>query len=188
MPTILPYQPTWASEFLALAKIIRDSLGDLAQRIDHIGSTAVPGLAAKDIIDILVTVAQLAPAVEAAFNTVGFQRNTDIDHDHQPPGERLPAGSWSKWLFKPPADLRPVNVHVRLSGHPNQRYALLFRDYFRSHPATAQSYAELKLRLAQNLADPQTYPDMKDPAVDLIFFAAEDWVASTGWQPGPPDF
>jgi GrpB-like predicted nucleotidyltransferase (UPF0157 family) len=76
---------------------------------------------------------------------------------------------------------------VRVQGRPNQRYALLFRDYLRLHPASAGAYAELKRRLAQHLADPQTYPDVKDPAVDLIYFAAEAWAAATGWQPGPSD-
>ena len=74
-----------------------------------------------------------------------------------------------------------------MHGRANQRYALLFRDYLRTHPTTAAAYAELKRRLAQNLADPDTYPDVKDPAVDLIYFAAEEWAAATRWNPGPSD-
>jgi len=58
----------------------------------------------------------------------------------------------------------------------------------RAHPATAEAYAELKRRLAANLADWQTYPEVKDPAVDLIYFAAEEWATNTGWQIGPSDF
>jgi GrpB-like predicted nucleotidyltransferase (UPF0157 family) len=57
----------------------------------------------------------------------------------------------------------------------------------RTHPATACAYARLKRRLAQHLADPETYPDVKDPAVDLVYFAAQDWAAATAWQPGPSD-
>ena len=72
---------------------------------------------------------------------------------------------------------------MRRQGAPNQRYPLLFRDYLRAHPKTAQAYAELKRRLAANLADPFTYPDVKDPAVDLIYLAAEEWAARTGWRP-----
>jgi GrpB-like predicted nucleotidyltransferase (UPF0157 family) len=67
-------------------------------------------------------------------------------------------------------------------GRANQRYPLLFRDYLRMHPATAEAYGELKRRLAQNLADWETYPDVKDPAVDLIYFAAEDWATASGWR------
>jgi GrpB-like predicted nucleotidyltransferase (UPF0157 family) len=76
---------------------------------------------------------------------------------------------------------------MRVQGRANQRYPLLFRDYLRTHPATAQAYAELKRRLAQHLADPRMYPEVKDPAVDLIYLAAEDWAAATLWQPGPSD-
>ena len=63
---------------------------------------------------------------------------------------------------------------MRVQGRANQRYALLFRDYLRAHPATAEAYAELKRRLAQHLADPRMYPEVKDPAVDLIYLAAEE--------------
>ena len=76
---------------------------------------------------------------------------------------------------------------MRVQGRANQRYALLFRDFLRTHPATAAAYGELKRQLAQHLADIQTYTDVKDPAVDLIYFAAEDWAAATGWQPEPPN-
>jgi GrpB-like predicted nucleotidyltransferase (UPF0157 family) len=65
--------------------------------------------------------------------------------------------------------------------------SLLFRDYLRTHPATAQAYAELKQRLAEHLADPQMYPQVKDPAVYLIYLAAQDWAQITGWEPEPTD-
>jgi GrpB-like predicted nucleotidyltransferase (UPF0157 family) len=78
-------------------------------------------------------------------------------------------------------------VHVRIQAAANQRYPILFRDYLRAHPASAEAYAELKRRLAQHLADARTYPDVKDPAVDLIYLAAEAWAAATGWQQGPSD-
>ena len=55
------------------------------------------------------------------------------------------------------------------------------------NPATAEAYAELKRRLARSLADPQTYPEVKDLAVDLIYLAAKDWAAATNWQAGPSD-
>jgi GrpB-like predicted nucleotidyltransferase (UPF0157 family) len=74
-----------------------------------------------------------------------------------------------------------------VQGRPNQRYPLLFRDYLQTHPATAAAYAELKRQLAQHLADWQTYPDVKDPAVDLIYFAAEEWAVASGWSPRPSD-
>jgi GrpB-like predicted nucleotidyltransferase (UPF0157 family) len=92
-----------------------------------------------------------------------------------------------KYLFTEPPGQRRINIHVRVAGRYNQRYPLLFRDYLRVHPATAQAYAALKRQLAEHLADPETYPDVKDPAVDLIYLAAENWATLTGWKPGPPD-
>ena len=78
-------------------------------------------------------------------------------------------------------------MHVRVQGRANQRYPLLFRDYLRAHPGPTGAYAELKRRLAAHLADPDTYPEVKDPAVDLIYFAAEEWAEVTGWEPGESD-
>jgi GrpB-like predicted nucleotidyltransferase (UPF0157 family) len=58
----------------------------------------------------------------------------------------------------------------------------LFRDYLRAHPAAAEAYARLKRALAKELADPLTHPDVKDPACDLIWVAAEEWPAATSWS------
>ncbi|PKO04345.1 MAG: hypothetical protein CVU41_17500 [Chloroflexi bacterium HGW-Chloroflexi-3] len=73
-------------------------------------------------------------------------------------------------------------------GLGDQLYPLLFRDCLRSHPKTAEAYAHLKRMLAEHLAEPSMYPDVKDPAVDLIYLAAEDWAEQTNWKPGRSDF
>lgn len=187
MIEIVTYRESWPEEFLGLGKVLRQALGDLALRIDHIGSTSVPGLAAKDIIDIQVTVAQLEREVEEALNRAGYSRLETITQDHIPPDWDNSPEDWLKWLFKPPSGQRPTNLHVRMADCANQRYALLFRDYLRAHPATAQAYARLKLRLAEHLADPAMYPEVKDPAVDLIYLPAEEWAGATAWEPGPSD-
>jgi GrpB-like predicted nucleotidyltransferase (UPF0157 family) len=187
MVEIVPYRAEWPAEFREIAAGLRAALGDRALRIDHIGSTSVPGLPAKDIIDIQITVAALDEAVMVALAGVGYNPDDRLRRDHRPPGAPGPESDWEKWYFREPAGRRLINVHVRVAWRPNQRYPLLFRDYLRAHPATAMAYAELKRRLAAGLADPRTYPDVKDPAVDLIYFAAEDWAAATGWQPGPSD-
>jgi GrpB-like predicted nucleotidyltransferase (UPF0157 family) len=107
--------------------------------------------------------------------------------DHRPPHAAGSETEWDKWLFMPPPGQRRTHTHMRVQGRANQRYPLLFRDYLRAHLAAAEAYAELKRRLAQHLADPQMYPEVKDPAVDLIYLAAEDWAAATNWQAGPSD-
>jgi GrpB-like predicted nucleotidyltransferase (UPF0157 family) len=102
------------------------------------------------------------------------------------------AKDWVTWLyamyFHPPANQRRTHTHVRVSGRANQRYPLLFRDYLHAHPQTAEAYARLKRMLAEHLADPFMYPDVKDPAVDLIYLAAEKWAEQTNWQPGESDY
>ncbi len=184
---IAPYRPAWAAEFRQIAAVLRRGLGALALRIDHIGSTAVPGLPAKDIIDLQISVAALDKPLDAALKALGYLRRADISHDHQPPGATAPPEHWQKWYFREPPSQRRTHVHVRVLGRANQRYPLLFRDYLRAHPATAAAYAQLKRRLADHLADGETYPEVKDPAVDLIYLAAEEWAAATGWQPPPSD-
>jgi GrpB-like predicted nucleotidyltransferase (UPF0157 family) len=187
MLKIVPYQETWPQEFRQIAGRMRLVLGDLALRIDHIGSTAVPALEAKDVIDLQVSVAELSEEIASRLKSAGFVQPAGIWKDHQPPNGPEGEDEWSKFLFVQPDGERRMNIHVRGLGRANQRYALLFRDYLRAHPAMAAAYGQLKQRLAENLADTQAYPDVKDPAVDLIYLAAEDWAAATGWQPGPSD-
>jgi GrpB-like predicted nucleotidyltransferase (UPF0157 family) len=184
---IIPYQTRWPVEFQGIAATLRQGLGNLALRIDHIGSTSVPGLASKDVIDIQITVAVFDQRLTTAMQAMGYTQSKGIWSDHRPAYGAEQTAEWEKWLFRPPAGQRRTHIHVRLPGRSNQRYPLLFRDYLRSHPAMAESYAELKRRLAQGLADPLTYPEVKDPAVDLIYLAAEDWAKITRWQPAPSD-
>ena len=181
MVAIVPYRPGWAAEFARLERRLDDILGMRSLRIDHIGSTAVPGLASKDVIDIQVTVARLAdadPLAAAGFRAQPFLR------DHVPPGAVDDEREWSKRFFNLPDDERRGNVHIRVDGRANQRYPLLFRDYLRAHPSAAEAYGRLKVSLAKELADAESYPDVKDPACDLIWIAAEDWAAATGWVLG----
>ena len=187
MIEIIPYKNTWPSDFRLIASGLRHGLGRLALRIDHIGSTSVPGLAAKDVIDLQITVAALNQELLNAMTALGYSRPEEIRRDHRPPLASGAETDWEKWFFTPPPGQRRTNIHVRIQGRANQRYPLLFRDYLCTHPATAAAYDELKRRLALHIADPLTYPDVKDPAVDLIYLAAEEWAEAIHWQPGPSD-
>ncbi len=185
---IVPYDPEWPRQFDAIAIDIRRVLGRLARRIDHIGSTAVPGLAAKDVIDVQVSVAALEPegALVAPLRAAGFVPHP-IDRDHRPPGRDGAVADWAKRLMVEAPGQRRLNLHLRVDGRPNQRYPLLFRDYLRAHTEAATSYATLKRRLAELSLDTGVYADIKDPVTDLIMVAAEEWAARTGWRPGPSD-
>jgi GrpB-like predicted nucleotidyltransferase (UPF0157 family) len=176
---ISPYRDEWPATYEAFRRRIAAVLGDRAVRIDHIGSTAVPDLDAKNVIDVQVTVRSLADA--DALADAGY-RAFPAGRDHVPPGAPDDAREWAKRLFNEPKGERRANIHVREAGRANQRYALLFRDYLRAHPDAAEAYARLKRALAQELADPQTYTDVKDPACDLISIAAEEWAVATGWS------
>lgn len=174
-------RPQWAAEFQTLAQTLAAALGDWALRVDHIGSTAVPGLAAKDILDVQVTVADLTPDLQTAFERGGFVRQRH-NADHQPPGAAGHPRDWEKQLYQPGPGARAAHVHVRRAGSPNGRYALLFRDYLRAHPPAAAAYAQVKVALAQHgPADWDLYYDVKDPVCDLIMAGAEAWAAQTGW-------
>ncbi|TME31737.1 MAG: GrpB family protein [Chloroflexi bacterium] len=177
---IVEPKATWSAEYDAISTTIREALGPLALRIDHIGSTSVPGLPAKDVIDVQVTVAALdRERLARALARAGFVVQ-NIGNDHRPPGATGPDEDWRKLFFHAGSG-RPVNLHVRTAGRPNQRYSLLFRDYLRAHPDSAAAYASLKRALAALGIDRGVYADVKDPACALIFIAAEDWAAQTGW-------
>lgn len=184
MITIVAYNPQWPLEFARLAEPLHHALGDLAVRIDHIGSTAVAHLAAKDVIDMQVTVRALTPAIETALASLAYERVASITADHRPPGVVGPDADWHKWFFRPPATQRRSNLHVRIDGRANQRYPLLFRDYLRAHPTARDAYALIKQQLARyHPQDEDAYYDIKDPVCDLIWSAAAQWAQSTNWQP-----
>lgn len=190
MIAIVDYNPAWSKEFAALAKPLAEALGEAALAIDHIGSTAVPGLAAKDKIDIQLTVADPADfdAVRAALEPLGYTE-APYTCDHIPPSGPFEPEQWAKRFFRPPAGQRPTNLHVRVAGRANQRYPLLFRDYLRANRSAAQAYENLKRQLATYHSDNiEAYCDIKDPACDLIAVAAEAWAQKTGWRAQPEVF
>jgi GrpB-like predicted nucleotidyltransferase (UPF0157 family) len=188
MIEIVPYQSRWPEEFAGFGTPLRQSLGALALRIDHIGSTSVPSLAAKDRIDIQITVENLAPAVEEALERIGYARIVRITQDHVPPGHNPDIREWTKWIFSPHDPQQAVTVHVRIEGRANQRYPLLFRDYLRAHPPIAAAYAQVKKELvAHQFNDSDAYYAVKDPVCDIIIGGAEAWAATIGWKQGPSD-
>jgi GrpB-like predicted nucleotidyltransferase (UPF0157 family) len=190
MITIVPSDANWPTEFVKLARPLRAALGELALRIDHIGSTAVPGLAAKDRIDVQITIQEFncIPDLVKALEPLGYSLSPHITGDHRPPLSQGVEADWEKRFLRPPASMRPMNLHVRATGRPNQRYPLLFRDYLRTHPVASAAYAQIKFALAQrHPEDMDFYYDVKDPVCDVIFDAAEEWARLTGWQMGPAD-
>jgi GrpB-like predicted nucleotidyltransferase (UPF0157 family) len=174
---IVAYDPAWTARFAELGRDLRAGLGEVALRIDHIGSTSVPGLAAKPIIDIQVSVADFEPlaAYRLPLEQLGYVYRADNP-------ER------TKRYFREPPDRRRTHVHVRRAGSFSEQWALLFRDYLRADDDAAVEYEAVKRRLAIRYRDDRVaYVDAKGPFLWEIIRRADDWAQAQGWLPGPSD-
>jgi GrpB-like predicted nucleotidyltransferase (UPF0157 family) len=138
---VVPYDPLWPGQFEALRAIAEAALGAIPHVVEHVGSTAVPGLDAKPIIDIDVVVGSadaLTHAVEA-LTRAGWRHEGDL-------------GITGREAFAPPADVRYHHLYVVVDGSPAHRDHIDMRDYLRAHPDDAAEYARLKRALAGLLA------------------------------------
>jgi GrpB-like predicted nucleotidyltransferase (UPF0157 family) len=158
---IVPYDPRWPAAFQAEALRLRHALGSLALRIDHNGSTAVPGLAAKPVIDIQVSVASLRPL--AAY----CGPLEDIGYAHVP----HPDDSFCPFFHRPSLWPHTHHVHVVEAGGDEERRTLAFRDYLCDHDDAAREYEELKRELAlrvRGMMDPEAHEAYARAKTDFI--------------------
>lgn len=184
MIEIVPPRQSWTAEFRPLKQVLR-SLAPPGATIHHIGSTAVPGLAAKDVIDIQVSVDRLSDIDCAALEQAGFVGRYDLV-DHSPPGLNLAEAELRKLFFRGPG--RAANIHIRERGRFNQRFALVTRDFLRAHPMAASAYGQIKQSLARRFpTDVDAYYEIKDPLFDIILVGAEVWADHVGWSEPPGD-
>jgi GrpB-like predicted nucleotidyltransferase (UPF0157 family) len=141
---VVQYDAEWPRLFFEIGTRLRRELADIALRIDHIGSTAVPNLDAKPIIDIQISVAALEPmdVYRTLIERAGFVYRADNP-------ERT-----KRYFREAPGDRR-THIHVRRAGSFSEQFALLFRDYLRAHPVQAAKYADLKHSLAAQFARPE---------------------------------
>ena len=149
------YDPSWPKRFDAEKNLLWRILGDVVIAIHHIGSTSVPGLDAKPIIDILIEVTDLS-ALDALGNemqAIGYESKGEYGI----PGRRY---------FQKGGDDRTHQVHAFKYGDDNVTRHIAFRDYLRSHPAIAEEYAVLKKSIAETCDnDIDKYCDGKDAFV-----------------------
>jgi GrpB-like predicted nucleotidyltransferase (UPF0157 family) len=179
---IRTYSARWPAEFSSLRDDLSLALGGHAKRISHIGSTAVPGLAAKDIIDIQIGTDELSQDVVSRLVAAKFEFVAKHSSDHVPLGDASSAAGWEKLYFRGSTRVRPCHVHVRVRGHPNHRYALLFRDYLRVHERARLTVELIKRELARlHGDDADAYYAVKDPVYDLVWQAANKWASGSGW-------
>lgn len=180
--TLMSSDPTWPAQATRLVERLQRAFGDVAVTVDHVGSTAVPGLVAKDVIDLQVGVRSLAeaddPALLERLAAAGFPRAAGIDHDNAKDGT-----PWPKRMHGNADPARVTHVHVREVGAPGWRWALVFRDWLRADPEAREEYAAEKQRIAATGATVSEYAEAKEPWFDAVHERAGSWARSTGWEP-----
>ena len=163
---VVAYDPQWPQRFAAEAAAVQAALGDAVLRIEHVGSTAVPGLAAKPIIDMM----PLVRSVREVDRHIGAMAQAG----YTPRGEfGLPG---RRYYVKGPAHARLVHCHIYQADNPEVERHLAFREYLCAHPAALDAYARLKLELAQaHPTDIVAYMDGKDALIKQLEAEALRW-------------
>ncbi|UTT71441.1 dephospho-CoA kinase [Arthrobacter sp. DNA4] len=187
-PVLEPYRTDWAQQAARIAARLVAAAPGLILAVDHIGSTSVSGLAAKDVIDLQVTVPDLAVAATIAplLAAAGFPAVRDVESDTPKPNAPDPA-AWLKRFHANADPCRAVNVHVRAAGSAGWRFALMFRDWLRNDPSALRLYAAHKADLAARHAGAGTtrsYAEAKEPwFTDVAWPLMAAWAEATGWEP-----
>lgn len=192
---VVPADPGWPDQARRIVNRLKTSCGHRALRVDHIGSTAVPGLDAKNVIDIQVTVESLDVADELVepLLSAGYPRLEHITQDAAKTDARSTVAGfdhsddpelWHKRIHASADPGRPTNVHIRMAGRPNQQFALLFVDWLKANPGVREDYLEVK-RAADGTArgDIMRYVTAKEPWFNDAYRRAWEWADATGWKP-----
>jgi dephospho-CoA kinase len=187
-PVITTAQRDWPAQAGRLIARLQAVAPDEIMTLDHVGSTAVPGLDAKDVVDLQLGVHDMAAADRIAplLAESGFPRWPGIVSDNPKPSHPDPA-DWVKRLHGSADPGRAVNVHVRIAGSAGWRFALCFRDWLRDDEAARADYLAEKRRVARrHVSDKSTAgyaADKESWFTDQAFPRMEAWAKRTGWQP-----
>lgn len=178
-PVLVAYDGSWPATAERLSRRVALVLGERALAVEHIGSTSVPGLVARDVIDLQVGVRALGDADEADFTRAladkGFPRSENWDHV---PG-RIDYAAGRLERFHASADPgQTVAVHVREIDGPAWRRSLLLRDWLRAQPGERDAYGQLKRRLAASETTTTAYAQAKGPWLQEGFARADAWVSA----------
>ena len=171
------YDPNWPNVFEQEHTMIKDALGSFVLAIEHMGSTAVPGLPSKPIIDLLVGVPSLEEAKDRCIKPVEALGYIYMrEYRSWLPGELFfrkgPPGPWTH------------HVHLMEPSNPRWEAHLVFRDYLRTHPEAARAYADMKRSLASSSKDNiEAYRNGKNLFVEDITAKARVWRADAGKSP-----
>lgn len=165
------YDPAWPARFQSEARILTEALRPwITGGVHHVGSTAIPGLAAKPVVDIMVGVADLdssRPCIDLL---------AELDYCYAPYRPDV-----MHWFCKPSPARRTHHLHLVPAGSQRFTDVLAFRDYLRAHPDTVRQYQQLKQQLATRHAhDRNAYTDGKSAMVAAITKNARTWSAAHG--------
>ena len=163
---VVPYDPIWPALFRSEAGQLAAILGEEVAAIHHVGSTAIAGMSAKPIVDILVEVHHIAKidGLSSEMRNLGYKPKGEFGI----PGRRF--------FFKDRDSVRTHHVHVFQIENPEIVRHLNFRDYMMAHPEEARSYSRLKEELAKKFSDDiEGYMDGKDKFIQEIDQRARAW-------------
>lgn len=166
---VVPPDPAWQEEFQKESKQLALVMGENIVAIHHIGSTAIPGIYAKPVIDFLIEVKSIVKTDEQneAMAAIGYEAMGEF---------MLPGRRYFRKNLSP--EIRTHNVHTYEVGSPEITRHLAFRDYMIAHPNDAQKYSELKRQLAkQHSRDIEGYMDGKDEFIKIMEKKALIWRA-----------
>jgi len=166
---VVPHNPEWRAVFEEEAGLIAAALGANAAAIHHIGSTSVPNIYAKPVIDLLIEVGDITELDKqsSAMESLGYE----VMGEFGIPGRRY-------FRKDAPGGIRTHQIHAFERGSAEAGRHLAFRDYLTAHPADALEYSELKRKLAEEHPhDLDAYMDGKDGFIEEIDRRAAQWVA-----------
>ena len=181
-PVLHDPDPTWPDQAARLLGRLRRAFGDVLVTADHIGSTAVPGLVAKDVIDVQVGVRSLQDvddhAVLERLRRAGFPRPPGEWHDNGKDGT-----VWPKRFLGNADPARVANIHVREVDSEGWRWALMFRDWMRADATARAEYAAQKQRLVATVGTVDEYAEAKEPWFDSVHDRVGAWAEASEWVP-----
>lgn len=186
---LVPPDPAWPDQARRIVNRLKTACGHKALRVDHIGSTVFsgyPDFAAKDVIDIQITVKSLDVADELAepLLSAGYPRIENITEDVAKADRNDDVALWRKRFHASADPGRPTNVHIRVDGWPNQQFALLFVDWLTANPDARADYLAVKRKAELDAGgDVSSYADAKEPWFLDAYRRAWEWADTTGWRP-----
>lgn len=164
---VVEHDPTWPQRFREEALVVGEGLGPACVAVQHIGSTSIPGILAKPIIDMLAEVSEIDAADRrtAEMAALGYEAKGEY-------------GIQGRRYFRKssPAGTRAFHLHVFEEGSSHSQRMLAFRDYLRAHPEAARRYSDLKGQLVSRSIDRARYVDGKDRLVKELEREALNWV------------